>query len=448
MEKYRFSKYNHFLKKKNKVVGINLFNRQFFAIDRQTYDLLLSYKSDLNQLQIDDPVLFSTMYKLGIIEDIGTDIPKILLMRNRCHVFSESNYRLFIIPTLNCNFSCWYCYETHPKKKMNRRVMENTIKHIDNIATKSKITQLHIDWFGGEPLLCYKTVLKPIAIATKEICINNKKDFFMTMTTNGFLIRPEMMPFFEDCNFRNFQITLDGYKDSHNRTRFSKNPDDNSYDTIVKNICLLANLPNVNVTLRINYTKEIISDCIHIIDSFPEVLRRKILISLVQVWQDQDTHSNDIIGKKNMLRQQIELQKTFKKAGFKIVNSNFENELSYTCYADLNNEAIINYDGRIFKCTAIDFEKEKEDGFLNDNGEIIWDENLLAKRIAKSTFDNEKCFKCELVPICTGKCSTNTFIRTRMDTKCILKNSIKKRLYDKMNLFYKQDNKLCHISRI
>ncbi len=443
MEKYRFSRYNHFLKRKAKIVGINLYSKQLFAIDQQKYDLLLSNKSDLNKLQIDEPVLFNTMYKLGIIEDAETDIPTILLMKNREQVFAKSSYRLFINPTLNCNFSCWYCCQTHSKKKMSKEVLENTKKHINHIVENTKTTQLHIDWFGGEPLLCYETVIKPLVIATKEICTNHKKDFFITMTTNGFLIRPEMIPFFEENNFRCFQITLDGYKEKHNQIRFPKDSNDNSYDVIVQNICLLTSSPLLYVTLRVNYTKETISYCTHIINSFPAHVRKKIRISLVQVFQDSWNNTN--MDRENIVKQYITLQNVFKKAGFNMGDPNFEKEKYHTCFADLNNEALINYDGRVFKCTAVDFEKVKEDGVLNDQGEIIWDENILAKRIARSTFDNKECLKCDFLPICTGSCSVKTFMVEGRKTKCTIKLSLKKKLYDKMETFYHQDYKLAHL---
>ena len=35
------------------------------------------------------------------------------------------------------------------------------------------------------------------------------------------------------------------------------------------------------------------------------------------------------------------------------------------------NEAIINYNGNIYKCTATDFDKTERYGFLNEDGNII-----------------------------------------------------------------------------
>ena len=164
METYRLSKYNFFNKRKNKVVGLNLFNKHLFAINSDDYNSLIKHKNSLSDLEEKDPILFSTMYKLGIIENIETDIPAILLKRNREQVFSDTQHRIIIMPTLNCNFSCWYCYESHPKKMMDSNTVDNIMKYIKNLIEKRKITSLHLDWFGGEPLLGFHKVIKPIAL--------------------------------------------------------------------------------------------------------------------------------------------------------------------------------------------------------------------------------------------------------------------------------------------
>ncbi|MDD2960797.1 MAG: hypothetical protein PHR45_01790 [Muribaculaceae bacterium] len=40
------------------------------------------------------------------------------------------------------------------------------------------------------------------------------------------------------------------------------------------------------------------------------------------------------------------------------------------CYGDLRNSAIVNYNGDIYKCTAVDFAKEQRDGYLSEKAKI------------------------------------------------------------------------------
>jgi uncharacterized protein len=387
MEKYRLSKYNEFLKKKNSVVGVNLFKQQMFALSRDNYDLLFAHKSSLTTLKKSSPVLFSAMYKLGIIEDITLNIPDILLMRNHQQVFSNETYRLIINPTLNCNFSCWYCYETHTKKRMDKETVDAIIKFIESLIIKKKISNLHIDWFGGEPLMCFESVIKPISIATKRICTEHHVNFYSTMTTNGFHVNEQMIPFFEEYNVCGFQITLDGNKEKHNLTRFYGKDKKGSFDTIVNNIRLLAE--KANITLRINYTKDILESCTELINCFPKNIRPHIDIVLAQVWQDRK--QNNESDKIHLNEKETDIYQKFRKAGFRVRIARFGCGVYFSCYADMCNEAVINYDGRVFKCTTPDFEKSEEEGILTTDREILWNEDKLSKRLSRATFDNEIC---------------------------------------------------------
>ena len=73
------------------------------------------------------------------------------------------------------------------------------------------------------------------------------------------------------------------------------------------------------------------------------------------------------------------------------------------CYADNYNQAIINYDGNVYKCTARDFSSEQPSGKLNSLGLIEWNAPLLLDRLALDI--PQKCKDCLLLPSCTGICS-------------------------------------------
>lgn len=397
MSTYILSKHNFFKTINNSVVGVNLINKVLFALDIEKFKILKENEHNLTKLKDKYSTLFSAMYKLGVIaeKDIDDNQYKQIILENRLIVFANKSFRLTINPTLNCNFSCWYCYEDHTKKHMSKIYMSATLKYIEHLICDFKINNLELGWFGGEPLLCYNNVMKPIAIAAKELCDKHNVSFQSEITTNGFLISPEMIPFFKEINMRSFQITLDGEKELHNQIRYTTN-NKNTYDKIVKNICLLATeLKPEDLALRINFTKESFKGIHKIINSFPESVRPNINILLQQIWQDKDN--------KSTIEELEGVKLHFKKAGFK-VDKNILNLKGYCCYSDLYHQAIINYDGRVFKCTARNFEKEKEDGILTKEGNIIWT-NSLAKKTSNATFENNRCLKCKYLPVCYGPCS-------------------------------------------
>jgi uncharacterized protein len=441
MSHYVLSKYNCFKEYDNVVIGINLYVKLLFAIEIKKYKMLLLYKENLNELKEIDPSFFSLMYKLGTIQDseIDNNIKNILLLENRKICFNSTSYNLTINPTLNCNFNCWYCYEDHSKKKMNNSTINAIKKHINIVLSKNRFSEFILMWFGGEPLLCFKNIIQPIALYAKKLCEKYNIHLESGITTNGYYINEEMINIFREINMQSFLITLDSNENVHNKTRFQKNKI-NTYRKITDNIILLAEKLNPNdLNLRINFTKESFYSITDIIDSFYPQIRKKIKISLIQVIQDQ--------VKNKISLEEIETARLkFEEAGF-LIDRKMLKTKGYKCQADLYNQAIINYDGRIFKCPAQNFEKEKEDGILTKEGNIIWNDSLLSCKICKASFDNDICMNCMYLPICFGICNKKIpDIREVEDfDKYCSYNYIKDILFHMMNEFKKTGKGLSYL---
>ena len=149
----------------------------------------------------------------------------------------------------------------------------------------------------------------------------------------------------------------------------------------------------IYVIMRINYTKDNIESVKSIPDSFrglPPETGRNIRVSMHQVWQDSS----------ELTRQVDEAIHGFEAVGMTISRNLFAN-VNNSCYADKKNQLVVNYNGDIFKCTAVDFEKEQRDGYLDDTGEVVWENDSLARRL-DSKFKNPPCLSCRLLPICNG----------------------------------------------
>jgi uncharacterized protein len=429
---YILSKYNCFKIYDNTVVGLNLFTKMLFAIHIDKYNKLIFYGQTLEKLQMEEPIFFSAMCKLGMVNDVKFDenINKIMLLRNRKKIFETESYRLMILPTLHCNFNCWYCYEEdRPKRIMNKTTVNSTIKFIENtIRNKSRF---FLDWYGGEPLLCFDNILKPISEKTKELCDKNNVYLESQITTNGYLLHERMLPLFRDINTQAFQITLNGTKEIHNKVRFQKNTTD-SYDRIVNSIILLAeDLEPKKLILRINFAKEYFDSITDIIESFPPFIRKKIMIYIRQIDQD--------FKNKVSFEEIVEKLTIFENAGFNVEmkTCGVIHTHSYACIADKYSQSVINYDGRIFKCHAVNFEKGIEDGVLTKEGEIEWNEQLLSNKLSKATFDNEKCLNCKFLPVCFGVCHHRILYPNNPKgwEQCCPINEIEKSIYHIMDKF-------------
>lgn len=320
------------------------------------------------------------------------------------NTIKDNGYSLIINPTLDCNFKCWYCYQKHPKERMSNETIDKVKKHIRYMVEEERIPRLHLGWFGGEPLLYFNEVIFPISTYAKELCEQNRTTFHCSITTNASKIDQEMIERMKKIDLTTFQITLDGPPQKHNTIR---NEDGKpSFDIILNNVVAICNnIDRAVISLRINYDNKTLKESgIHsIFDRIPPHCRSKITPNFQRVWQT--VKKRDGVTEN---QERIALVEYTEGLGFSsgnIANIFSVGFKSYKCYADRLSHTEINYDGKIYSCTARGYTDDRVVGELLESGVIKWDEHQLAKKITKSTFENNHCLRCKYLPLCFGPCS-------------------------------------------
>lgn len=320
----------------------------------------------------------------------------VILRINREMRYGNHNARITILPTVDCNFKCWYCYENHIESAMNQHTVDSIILFIENLFKENRLDSFHLDWFGGEPLLLFNEVIYPISKSVLQLCLENNVLFLHSITTNGYLITDAMIDKMNEIKLNSFQITLDGNSFYHNKTRFCKT-DSNTYVRIIGNmISLCRNIEEVRMVLRINYTPKNISTIDEIALDFPEDVRGKIRISPQIVWQ----FKKDINGIGDVIKSKL---KVFADKGYKIS----EGSCSFYkggCYVENMLQYVVNYDSNVYKCTARDFlDLNNSIGYLEQDGRLIVNSHYY-DYYQSSSFENSKCLECNLLPSCSGTC--------------------------------------------
>lgn len=392
----KYSLFNTIIPYNNKFALYNSLENKVIFLEPELSNLFKSELKNINDLKQQHPEFYAYLLEHKfIISDSCNEIAKIKSISAETDNDKET-FLLTINPTVNCNFKCWYCYETHIKQScMTSAMVENVKKLITSILQDSGLKYLHLSFFGGEPLLYFqKNVVPLIDFAVNEAAIYDKS-YTIGFTTNGYLINDRFIAYFEKKQINpHFQITLDGYRDNHNKVRFASKTK-GSYLTIIENIKKLI-CSNCFVRLRINYTDENLHDAYKIADDFKDIdktiLNDFLIIDFYRVWQNQKIDELDIVLDKNI--------QIFYKKGFNVSNKRY-NSVRESCYADKRNSAVINYNGDVFKCTARDFKPENREGSLDENGSIIWENNSLERRM-QTKFNNQPCLSCRLLPVCNG----------------------------------------------
>lgn len=170
--------------------------------------------------------------------------------------YRKDNLSLTIAPTLNCNFTCYYCIQDINLKKNDHDMTINTaddiLQFIENTYKKNKLNHLNITWYGGEPLLNFD-VIKYLSQKVKEFTTKNNVHYNSSIITNGYLLNHDYAKFLSKHNVKTVQITLDGPEEIHNKRRRHK---DNleTYKVIMENIKNTANLFE-DILIRFNVDK-------------------------------------------------------------------------------------------------------------------------------------------------------------------------------------------------
>lgn len=395
--------------------------------------IIIEKKMNLSLIEMSSEFI-TILIKRGFLVDDEIDEYKKVYDIFKKNYTNDNIFKLTINPTLNCNFRCWYCYESHSTNSiMSIECLEKVKRSINWLSKKYK--EIELAFFGGEPFLQYTNIVKPLIEYIDILSHNNQFKYQVTFTTNGYLLTKDIIKELTHYNIGISQITLDGGPDSHNKTRISKKKD--SFFTIVKNIKKMVE-SDLPILLRINVTKDNIEDASKIVNYFkdiPNEKKIKIKVLVQQVWQDI---KNDIID------EIWSLYSDFMDIGISPWPRRF-NFYHDFCYADKLHSAVINYDGKIHKCTAINFDEKEPDGILSENGEIHIEE-VFNLRLTKRRL-NQLCKRCRILPVCNGGCSKNidqAKIRdyclhpSEKDKNNVVKNIIREQLHmSKLGLSWK-----------
>ena len=355
----------------------------------------LTRKDDLS---VSNPLLKYQFQKHGMLIDSNKDEINIVKASIREKDYDNSILYLHVNPTLACNFRCWYCYEDH---RDTSPMTPNTIVAIDkNLKIRIKDTNpkhVKLYFFGGEPLLYFKEVAEKIINNTKTTCRALNIPFSIHFTSNAYLLNTYIIERLRGLDV-SFQITLDGHRDSHNKVRSSKK--NSSYDIILNNVKLLLS-SSVQVILRINYTYENFQEIPRIIEDIEDFSpdeKELIMIDLQQVWQDIKLTDLSKM-KRNVEAMLTQIQEKGLSASAPLHNDSINN----ACYADRKNHLLINHNGKIYFCTAREFNNENSVGELRSNGTISWNIKKVNQWYS-CKFGNVTCQHCRIAPICGGGC--------------------------------------------
>ena len=164
---------------------------------------------------------------------------------------------LALIMATSCNLRCRYCYADAGSYHRPQRLMDVATAKcaVDFLLRNShRAKDVAISFFGGEPLLDYRCIEEVVPYACDRFERTGQSCSF-SVTTNGTLLTPERVAFFEKHGFA-YIVSLDGPADVNDRNRIF--PDGSgSYQQVIARLTQLEEkFPGFRekITIRATFT--------------------------------------------------------------------------------------------------------------------------------------------------------------------------------------------------
>jgi uncharacterized protein len=388
----KWSRYN-FLISKDDDSGM-LYNSRTGALIHLTKDRLSEFDgaTELN----DDVFSFLLEQEFLVADDL--DEVKLVSARHEAARADDASLSITIELTESCNFRCVYCYQDHVKEHMEDAVKERILGYLRRKI--DKLDHLHVNWFGGEPLIRFEA-LKSLSNSITQYAEQADCRLTQFITTNGSLLTRELAAELKSLGISNVQITLDGSRVVHDLSRPMASGR-GTYDSVL-DACGHVVEQDIELMVRVNLNKvncdsieELLQDLID-----HGVMPDKAIIHIVRAIDhgNLDATASSICFKNAEFAEKwAHILQSVARFGF---GTPTIAPIAYNCPFDLEQAVMIGRDGSIRHCSSTD----SMIGRIGPDGEEIEAEDTYRRVKGRHPIDDATCRDCQYLPLCMGGCS-------------------------------------------
>lgn len=178
---------------------------------------------------------------------------------------------LTITTTMDCNLGCYYCYEERSQAALETDAIVDILALVDQTVIARGRKSLHVDWYGGEPLLNFEFLAEASRLL-QEHCRAHGVTYHASVISNGTLWPDDPTAFVRAHAIRQVQISFDGMRTHHDKRRrtrkgFRYSGNRNIISSFDEAVALVdALVGTVRVDLRFNIDRRNIGDLMPFLD--------------------------------------------------------------------------------------------------------------------------------------------------------------------------------------
>ncbi len=341
----------------------------------------------------------------GFFVPDGADEDADALLAQRTRYDATDALELILLPNENCNFRCVYCYETFARGKMSREVIEGVVALVKRRAPR--LAGLRIGWFGGEPLTAPK-VIDEVSTRLQEIAREYGIDYSSSMVTNGYFLSPSMAEMLFRAEVRQFQITIDGPQEEHDRLRVLADGTTGTFERIMTNLKALgASEDAFQVVLRVNFdadSKGKVDVLLEELDvHFGRDPRFTVDFHPIGQWGGPNDTKLNVCGVEDgrQFRNRLFAKSSEGGMNLKAMRQRLA-PFGSVCYAANPHSFVIGSDGTVYKCTVAFEDPRNHVGRLSAQGDLVLDNDRLQQWTSGGADSDTGCQACFFRPACQG----------------------------------------------
>jgi uncharacterized protein len=290
---------------------------------------------------------------------------------------SDKLLELILLPTEKCNFRCVYCYESFKVGRMKRSVIEGVKALLRHRAPN--LTELKIEWFGGEPLVAKDIVLEISETAAELARQHPHLVYISAVTTNGYLLTPDLARSLVSSGVKSYQISIDGPREFHDKTRLRADGA-GTFDRLWSNLLALRETDlDFKINLRLHLTPENLEAMPAfvqtLVETFDDPRFALFFKEINHLGGPNDGNIEVLRGRSQSVM--AELQNIVRARSRFITSNGAEGvnsekaDPTEICYAARANSFLIRPNGNVGKCTVWIEDERNHVGNILEDGRLI-----------------------------------------------------------------------------